>query len=56
MLAPLFNQIGLGAFCWDRLIVPNGTAGVKEGAKATIQIRQSGHDSGWLYNVGFSPN
>ncbi|KAF8428286.1 hypothetical protein EV426DRAFT_528526 [Tirmania nivea] len=50
VLAPLFNQIGLGAFCWDKLSVPNGTVGVNEGAKATIQIRQFGHDGGWLYN------
>ena len=51
VLAPLFDQIGLGTFCWSQLSVPNGTAGVKEGAKGTIQIRQFGHDGGWLYNV-----
>ncbi|KAF8431396.1 hypothetical protein BGX38DRAFT_1228814 [Terfezia claveryi] len=59
VLAPLFNQIGLGTFCWNQLSVPNGTAGVKEGAKATIQIRQFGHDGGWLYNcadISFTAN
>ena len=51
VLAPLFEQIGLGEFCWDKLSVANGTAGVKDGAKATIQVRQYGPDDGWLYNV-----
>lgn len=50
VLAPLFDQIGLGTFCWNKLSVPNGTVGVKEGASATIQIKQFGHDGGWLYN------
>lgn len=51
VLVPLFNQIGLGTFCWDHVRVPNGTAGVKDGAKATLVVRQAGHSSGWLYNV-----
>ena len=53
VLAPLFVQFGFGTFCWPFLRVPNGTAGVKDGAKATIQVRQGGHDSGWLYVVRF---
>jgi len=47
-LKPVFLQIGLGAFCWDTLGVPNGTAGVKDGADATIQLKLSG-DDGTLY-------
>jgi len=47
-LKPVFLQIGLGTFCWDILSVPNGTAGVKNGADATIQMRLDGPD-GPLY-------
>lgn len=51
-LKPVFLQIGLGTFCWNSLSVPNGTAGVKNGADATIQLRLNGPD-GPLYAVSF---
>jgi len=56
-LAPRFQQIGLGTFCWNQLSVPDGTTGVRDGVNATIQVVQAGHTEGGLYNVGPSlPN
>ncbi|KAI5851205.1 hypothetical protein DFP73DRAFT_454072, partial [Morchella snyderi] len=49
-LSPVFMQIGLGAFCWNTLTVPDGTPGVADGANATIQVVQRGHTGGGLYN------
>lgn len=54
-LKPVFLQIGLGVFCWDTLSVPKGTAGVKDGANATIQLKLSG-DDGALYAVSSFPS
>lgn len=54
-LAPRFQQIGLGTFCWNQLNVPDGTPGVSDGVNATIQVVQAGHTEGGLYNVGPLP-
>lgn len=54
-LAPAFNQIGLGNFCWEKVGVPKGAAEIKNGTKATIQMRQYGDEKTWLYNVCVSP-
>ena len=54
-LKPVFLQTGLGVFCWDTLSVPKGTAGVEDGANATIQLRLSG-DDGALYAVSSFPS
>ncbi|KAF8472620.1 hypothetical protein BDZ91DRAFT_692294 [Kalaharituber pfeilii] len=50
VLVPIFNQVGLGTFCWNKLSISNGTEGIEDGVKATIQVKQAGHSSGWLYN------
>lgn len=54
-LAPAFNQIGLGNFCWEKVGVPKGAAEIKNGTKATIQMRQYGDEKTWLYNVCVFP-
>lgn len=50
-LAPKFLQTGLGTFCWNSLVIPEGTAGIEDGVNATIQVVQEGHTGGGLYNV-----
>jgi len=57
-LKPVFLEIGLGVFCWDTLSVPKGTAGVENGANATIQLKLTG-DDGALYacsDITFAAN
>ncbi|KAI5809970.1 SEN1 N terminal-domain-containing protein [Peziza echinospora] len=50
VLAPEFNQVGYGKFCFPKLVVPPNTEGVKDGARGVIQVKQFANDGGWLYN------